>query len=144
MNQNMKYDVEVECVSENTNGSTPVLLNSAKSNCAIPNNVLLTYQKIYDSIKVLKKNAKRQLEQAEEIKDQLKQLKPLLTQQQQSTPVIPRHINQTNQTRIHRYQYHPYLHNSASTAQTEYHSQQADVTTSFHEFINDDEITYGH
>src|ERR1051325_5137378 len=94
--------------------SDPSGTNSA---CAIsqPNNALLTYQKISNTVKEFKKNAKRQLEQADELKGQLKQLKRLLKQQQQSPsmPRLPHNINRT------RYRTHPYLYNEHAPSYTQ-------------------------
>jgi hypothetical protein len=60
-------------------------------------------QRISNSIKEFKKNAKKQLEQTDELKSQLKQLKPTLMQQQQ-TFSMPHRVSRT----VHRS--HPYLY----------------------------------
>ena len=83
--------------------ATPLMHSATSTFQPTPqqNNALLMCQKISSSIKALKKNAKRQLEQADELKDQLNQLKQTLNAQQQSP--MPRHINRG---RVHRS--HPY------------------------------------
>src|SRR5688572_381404 len=67
-----------------------------------PNNIFLTCEKISNSIKAIKKNARKQLEQADELKDQLAQLKQFLNTQRQQPP-MPRRINRI------RVRSHPYL-----------------------------------
>src|SRR5437660_1788514 len=66
-----------------------------------PNNIFLTCEKISNSIKAIKKNARKQLEQADELKDQLAQLKQFLNTQQQQPP-MPRRITR-NRVRSHPY-----------------------------------------
>jgi hypothetical protein len=71
------------------------------------NNTLLMCQTIFNSIKILKQNAQRQLEHADLLKDQLNQLQQSLIMQQQFS--IPHH---ENRSRIRRA--HPYLYNERS------------------------------
>src|SRR5881394_1053628 len=89
--------------------TTPALLtpNFQQIPCTISqqNGTVLMCQRISDSIKEFKKNAKKQLEQADDLKGQLKQLKQILMQQQQTSPMPRRMVR----TRVHRS--HPYLYN---------------------------------
>ena len=158
MNQNIsQYDekyneILTEYVSPkniNQSGTTPALLTRSATPtvpCAVSqqNDTLLMCQRISDSIKEFKKNAKRQLEQADDLKGQLKQLKKALMQQQQ-TSSMPHRINRT---RVHRGP-HPYLFNeqvpsytpTISAAPTDYnHGEQAGVTAAPAGFFDNNEI----
>ncbi|RIA95997.1 hypothetical protein C1645_815979 [Glomus cerebriforme] len=84
-----------------THSSTPNF-RSTPHMISHPSNILFMCQKISDSIKEFKKNAKRQLEQADELKNQFNKLKQSLITQQQSPN--SRHVNQNR--RVHRS--HPY------------------------------------
>src|ERR1043166_6876533 len=65
------------------------------------NNILLMCKNISESIKAFKKNAKKQLRQADELKDQLAQLEQLLNTQQPS-PTL-RCASRNRNHRIHPY-----------------------------------------
>src|SRR5436305_14851338 len=107
--------------------TTPALLtpNFQQIPCTISqqNDTLLMCQRISDSIKEFKKNAKKQLEQADDLKGQLKQLKQVLMQQQQTSP-MPRRMNRTRVRRSHPYLYNeqvPSYTPTISAASTDYH-----------------------
>src|ERR1044072_2907159 len=76
-----------------------------------PSNIFLTCEKISNSIKAIKKNARKQLEQADELKDQLVQLKQFLNTQRQQPP-MPGCITQN------RVGSHPYLNKHPSPTST--------------------------
>src|ERR1044072_1677050 len=96
-----------------------------------PNNIFLTCEKISNSIKAIKKNARKQLEEANELKDQLAQLKQYLNTQRQQPP-MPRRINR-NRVRSHPYlNEHPLVSSHTSTIPVTPTDRDNNEENSFH------------
>jgi hypothetical protein len=100
-----------------------------------PNNIFLMCENISNSIKTIKKIARKQLEQADELKSQLAQLKQFLNTQQQQPP-MPRRINR-NRVRSHpNLNEHPSISSHTSTYCDNYKvnglTEQDVLSNSFH------------
>jgi len=94
------------------------------------------FQKISNSILTFEENAKRQLEQVYELKDQLNQLKQCFNAQWQQPP-MPRRINRNRDYRTHPYLNERHLVSShmPTAAQTDLHNNNNEL-----DFMNERNI----